>query len=171
MITNINNDGLGIWGNAFGQVDIDCIKYPQTMYKWLFKLNTTEVTIGIIDKIYIDKSCENNKYCFSIFPKNDYGDKTFYALGNGGHLESHNIDISQAMMTSINNRYGIYTKFGDILSMIFDTKRRTLRYLHNEKDLGIAFNDIDVTKIYRMAVSVYLQSSSVQLMDFRFGSF
>ena len=43
---------------------------------------------------------------------------------------------------------------GDILEMILDLNEKTLRYILNGKDCGIAFNDIDDGS-YRLAVTCW----------------
>ena len=45
-----------------------------------------------------------------------------------------------------------FMKQGDKIEMILNMKEGTLRYIVNDKDYGIAFEDIDKTKKYRLAV-------------------
>ena len=52
--------------------------------------------------------------------------------------------------------------------MVFNIKQKTLTFIKNHKDNGIAYSDIDTTKIYSMAVSVnFIQNhEGVELTQF-----
>ena len=53
--------------------------------------------------------------------------------------------------------------------MILNMYAKTLSFVHNEKDHGIAYRNIDFsddTK-YNMAISVYGENDTVQLIDFQ----
>ena len=61
--------------------------------------------------------------------------------------------------------YGIKWSIGDILTTVLDTNNKTIEYILNNKSLGIAFTDVDVTKRWYPAASL----SIGQQCRFNFG--
>lgn len=87
-------------------------------------------------------------------------DKLFgysYCLSNGYKL------FQGALM-----RYGDKINEGDILCLILDLNKKQIKFMVNDKDLGIAFRNIicrkDVT--YRLAVSLHSINDSVTITKF-----
>merc|ERR1712228_1023042 len=52
------------------------------------------------------------------------------------------------------DNYGVRCKSGDVVEMTLDLDRRTLSFAVNEKDYGVAFNEIAEGE-YRAAVTLY----------------
>ena len=55
-------------------------------------------------------------------------------------------------------------KDGDIIDMILDLDERTLKYIVNGNDLGIAFEDIELTE-YRACIDMCEEKTSIQIMS------
>ena len=49
--------------------------------------------------------------------------------------------------------------------MIINSKNKTIRYFVNDKDQGIAFQNIDITKIYHLAVC-FASTDSIKIVKF-----
>ena len=63
--------------------------------------------------------------------------------------------------------YGETTcKQGDIVEMVLDLDQFTLRYIRNGEDLGIAFENIEVTE-YVAAISMYRKGDAVELSSYQ----
>ena len=59
-----------------------------------------------------------------------------------------------------NNNYGaIWNKKGDILEIVLNLDKRTLSFKVNDKDFGVAFENIKVAK-YRLAMSFFMNKGS-----------
>lgn len=62
------------------------------------------------------------------------------------------------------NSYGKHAKDGDIVEMIVDLEKMTLRYLINEEDQGIAHENIFKDR-YRVAVYLYEIDCKIELIE------
>ena len=154
-IVNVVN-AVTSWRSAYGEMIIDSIKYPNAVYQWTFKINMNSVSIGIVsvqDDIENDNSVEgylgwHNK---------------FYALGNDGDLESSSQGYPQDTI------YKERSTVGDIITMIYNAKNKTLSFIKNETPVKIACKDVDIATKYRLAISTWCrgQDETIELTDFK----
>ena len=151
-----------------GKVDIDFNKYPNAIYKWKFNIEAQQASIGI-------ESDPNRKrindYCFpsSTYDKSRY----YYAIGDAGDLEYQDSKGSWDSYDSITGKVGKYVDGihkSDVIEMILNVSKKTMIFHKNGKDLGVAYNDIDNSKTYHMAICLQGDGGNVgeyvELSDF-----
>ena len=123
----------------------------QGVHRWIFRINKvnrsgSSMTIAIWKTKYIENI-----------------DRCLYDAANG---KSYGWMITGLYLTSA-GRYGIdKPKDGDIIEMIIDLNKRTLRYFCNGIDLGDAYQDIDKTT-YRAAISMYNRDDCIELIAYQ----
>eukprot|EP01084_Bolivina_argentea_P000398 750_1 len=151
------------WNSVFGLVVISSDNNPNAIYCWSFKVtfnaptyHTTAPSIGIVsDTKAIDD------YCFSDRDREDeyhyYGWETTWK-----EIRSNNVDITTK------HPFGDYPKIksGDILKMEVNLKNKSIKHFYNDKDLGIAFNNIDLNYKYYLGIS-FADQDRVQIVDFK----
>ena len=124
----------------------------KAIYKWIFKILTC-----LDDTIYIGIDSSNKKYINS-----DYGhhcrECDMYSFGQGNIYHEH-------LFSS--NHYGTKIKEKEIIIMEINTQKQTLKYYTNDKDHGIAAENIDfINNSYHLAIGLYDKEDSVQLKKF-----
>ena len=148
------------YNTAYGNVQIDGNKH--ILYEWTFKIYFQSIKFTMV--IGIDSSnkyFKNSKYTVSI---NKY---PHYSNCNGtisSNKQCDNVEEFFRRLLYEQNRW----KIGDIIKMEINTKNKTIKYKHNDKDLGIAYKNIDFTnnKIYNLAIFLYAEKAAVQLLNF-----
>ena len=155
-----NGDGLV---NGYGEIWINCPKNKKLIYEWTFVYDVDTMSIGIDS--YDSYSYES---CFNQF----YNGYKFYAWDccQGG-LSSYkcNNTISENKKYEYDATQIWDNGFRGVVKMIFNIKDKTIRYIKNNIDFGIAFKNIDTSLKYRMAVSILTDPhriSTVTLSDF-----
>ena len=75
------------------------------------------------------------------------------------------VSVPKNDLKSVRKPYGeIFGKQGDTMEVVLDVKMGELKYIVNDTDYGIAFDDIDQNKEYRLAISINSTSvCSIQL--------
>eukprot|EP01084_Bolivina_argentea_P273291 465483_1 len=148
--------------NVFGSIVIDSNKHPNTIYSWTFKLtsnhtlfSTSLPSIGIVSNVI-----SVDDYCFNMY----VGGKKHYLYSHYGW------DISSGKVRfknrSCDYNASCHIESGDMIKMEVDLKHKTLKYFQNDKDLDVAFEDIDLNFKYCLAISFPPWSNQVQIIDF-----
>ena len=137
---------------AYGNIDIIGTKYFQ--YEWEFEI----IKMNDYVAIGIDSSGKS------------YTEDQFHDGENTNLFYAYESDSPFGLKYTIDGSYtygNVALVVGDKIKMILNIKDKTLQYHINDKNQGIAFDDIDFSgnKIYNMAVMVY--TSSVKLLNFQ----
>eukprot|EP01084_Bolivina_argentea_P129882 229355_1 len=79
--------------------------------------------------------------------------------GKGGNYDRYNVGYSGYDAIKINydnngKEYGEKYSKGDVITVCLDLNKKCISFKKNDKDFGVAFDDICVTE-YRLAVSMY----------------
>ena len=114
------------------------------VHKWCFQLFKCHrrgftITIGVWKTKYAVVT--NQALYSSIHKSKCYGYITTFAEATHGD--------------GMNAQHGEKCKEGDIVDMILDLERLEIRYSVNDKDLGVAFKEIEQTE-YRAAVICFM---------------
>eukprot|EP01084_Bolivina_argentea_P212518 361225_1 len=141
---------------VFGTVVIGLDNYPNAIYCWSFKvtlypspmLNVWPFVQLLYDSPFIGivsarKAINNDCFSKKEYAYNFYGrDTTWKSL----KCNNYNLTIAS---------YGAYDKIksGDIIKMEVDLKNKSIKYFHNNKDLGFTFNEIDLNYKYYLGIS------------------
>ena len=148
--TNMGNGKGTVYGNICIDSQIECI------YKWKFKILVNTETYGIYfgidssNKKFLDDDfsyfrADNQSKCYS------YGDGTVYTSGK---------------LT----KYGDETLDGflnvETVQIELNTKDRTIKYIVDDIDQGIAFKNIDITLKYHIAITTYYEDTSIKILSF-----
>ncbi len=131
---------------------IYCIKkVSKGKHKWEFKYD--KVTPGQWNLIGIAKTSKT-------LPT----EKAFmgYSEGNGYAFAGPQQTTAEPRWKS----YGTKCKSGDIVEMILDLDKRTLSYIINGKDYGIAEDQIEKTE-YRAGVTLYKNDDKITLLSYQ----
>ena len=132
------------WKSIYGELAINCndIKQRSGIYEWKFNSNVIESQLELYQQ----------HQCFLLFcVKNCY----YYALGDDGNKEymsSKGRWIGQGGA----RYYCDKPQKGDKITMKLNLPKRTLSFCKNGHDLGIAFDDIDISEsmVYHMALGI-----------------
>ena len=146
------NVGFG-WRSAYGKYKIECARQSNAIFEWIFDINADAVSIGICSiDVYRDgeKTRLFHMYCFGSANENG----TYYALGNDGVLEYQDLNGAWNKGQEEKIFYEKKTQKGDTVKMILDISNKSLNFIRNDVNVGIAYSDIDTSKIYTMAVSM-----------------
>ena len=93
-------------------------------------------------------------------------------MDDDGSLEWQTCDISWDGLDGTHREYGEKIKQGDEIKMILIPSKGILRYERNGKDLGVAYDNIDTSKTYCMALAVFPSKKGyLQLTSFFIKSF
>ena len=145
------------WYAIYGELDICCKDKTEQnyIYEWTLSVNTNRVSIGLITHRNVI-----SEYCFG-----GAIDGNYYAIGDTGCLEWQNAN-SLWDITDMKS-YSDVIKKGDEIKMIFDASKGILSYHKNGKDLGIAYDNVDISKTYCMALAVRCYPGEyIEIMDF-----
>lgn len=71
-----------------------------------------------------------------------------------GHAKKKCLDNEMNIKRSVYGKENQFSTKGDKLEMILNMKDGTLRYIVNDEDYGVAFDNIDTTQKYRLAIRV-----------------
>eukprot|EP01084_Bolivina_argentea_P215870 366589_1 len=85
----------------------------------------------------------------------------FYAISSGAET----YQISE-LGDIVSEQYGDYFDEGDIVSIEFNTNKKTLQVHINSVNQGIAFRNIDVLKTYYLSVIMHRKKDSIQIIDY-----
>eukprot|EP01084_Bolivina_argentea_P051514 94772_1 len=164
MKLNKQNDTVNMRGDfedelrantVYGNIEINNINF--TKYIWIFKILKMNKDSFIC--IGMDSS---NKQCieYDFYVSTDH---SYYAyeIGTDSSCKTNDIDGADA--------YGLCGNEGDIIKMELNISNNLLKFCHNHKDLGIAFDDIDFSdgKVYHMATFLTNASTCIQLIHFQ----
>ena len=139
-----------VYGNICIDSEIECV------YKWKFKILENKNWFGV----YFGIDSSNKK-----FLDRDYRDWTaenkskHYAYGDQKIFTNHKM-----------SRYGDQTLKGfmnvETVQIELNTKDRTIKYIVDDIDQGIAFKNIDITLKYHLAISTYRRYLSIKILSF-----
>ena len=125
-------------------------QYKFKIISWGGSQDTTsfwDVGIGIISLDWCNPDKLKNK-CYQEYPE-----------GYGYHTSK-----ARAENNSLITRYGTYCKRGDIVTMTVDLENHQIAYKVNDKDLGVAYNQIE-SKTYRIALYLFNEGAKVQILN------
>ena len=129
-------------------------------YIWKFKVLSKQSSAPIA--FGIDAS--NKKYIKGYFCSS-FNPFTFYAYRSNRNAFSRGYKCAKNMPRSC---YGHGLDMEDIIIMTVNTKSKSISFCHNDKDLGIAYQNIDFSdnKRYHMAVWTNYAATAITLIDF-----
>ena len=151
-IVESNNSSM-IWNTVYGTVDIDVNKFTNMIVHWTFKIEYKYVVIGI------DSSDSEYTERFGWGTNNDKNHYGWYGMG---------ILYSKCPWEKSGNPQFVK---GDIIKMELNVPQKVLKYYKNDQDIELQFDDIDVTKTYRLSVSIlcyYDTRGKLQMIDSNF---
>ena len=143
-------------GTVYGNMYIMETK-PPIIYSWTFETSATPVGMEMVPMVGISDSTEPIHW-------SDYGENVdwFVFYGKSNQIDSQ----SNGEHATTFKDYGTF-KNGDNIKMEINTKKQTVRYYINEKDQGIAFENIDFrTKKFKFIVMIHRKDYKVKLIDF-----
>ena len=109
------------------------------------------------------------QYCFGAAEIGTNKNARYYALADIGGLEYQDAsgawnDIGVGLQQPF---YEEATKKGDTIKMVLNVSEKSLTFIKNGIDNGIAYKDIDTSKIYKMAVALqFVGEDTVELTKF-----
>ena len=129
-------------------------KINEGKYEWEFKIinidnndDYAELDIGIW-KTRFKKKITNS----------------WFNSGANAYVFSFNQGILWDKKEQLNwKKYGIKVKSGYTINMILDIDKRTLSFNINDKDYGVAFDNIEVTS-YTAAINCYSKGTHIELL-------
>ena len=140
---------LTVYHTVYGKVAVNIKTFKNRTASWEFKIKDRFIAIGIDSSNYE----KTEEFCFGYTNKsNNYG---WY--GGDGHLYSNSSFKSCEAMQN-----------GDIIRMELNGNKRTLKFYKNDKDINLQFNNVDISKTYRLAISIYNSTNAVQMIDSEF---
>ena len=148
-------------GTAYGNIMINGDE--DHVLVWIFKI------IKCKDGLYIGIDSSNRKHPDSE-PIDPWTKKyTFWSYAGGANaFLFYNIQDEMKNGCVNNGFYAEDWRDNDILRMEVDVPNQTIKYILNDKDTGIAFNDINLKgKQFCLAISSEEGGQSVQLLDFQ----
>lgn len=152
MVETQPSSDNGGWFTAYGDNIIDVNKNANCIITWTIKIYKAYCAIGI------DSSdCKMiNDWCFNLWRNKSQ----YYGWGYSGQLHAFKQNV----------RYNSGFKDGDIIKMELNLQSKSLKYYVNDNDMNFGFDDIDITKTYRLAISLFVDQSvenvKVQILDF-----
>eukprot|EP01084_Bolivina_argentea_P319735 554589_1 len=159
----------GYWYCVYGTIIIDKKKHPDSIYKWKLRLNKSNKEC-VLPSIGIVVVNDNTKlpldyYCFVIASGQSYPCEYYGFELTWGSIRSKEIDdqIGDCLYHSLKNDINE----GDIIKMELNIKNKTLKYYLNDKDLGIAFKNINMNYKYCLAISFASKGIQIQIVDFQ----
>ena len=141
------------WNTAYGNIVIDINETPNLIYRWTIAKNTNATLIGI----EIDDFRNINSNISAFHRGDDYP----YYYWFVDHFLQRN-DASENLEQRYRNKKA--PKNAEI-TMELNCKDRTIRFIVNKEDFGIAFTKIIPGYNYRFGVSL-CQNGDVQLVNF-----
>ena len=159
-------DDRGAFPSAFG----DLVIGKGESMEWKFKLKTkagaNAIMIGVIEEDKAEKARDTLGEFFACINKTE-GGRSFYCY-LGTKYASHGVDTNAYIGDTIFEK----VKHHNMVIMTLDMTEnkgilsfKTGKFKDDEIiDHGVAFNDIDVEKKYRMAVSLWSALENVQIV-------
>ena len=126
-IAIINHSQDVDWSAMRGALQICCDKKEQNcIYEWTFYIKAPRVIIGIFSPGKADRCCLTNAF-------------------EARHLNG-------VWTYKYKRDYDVEINYGDEIKMLFNSSKGILSFHRNQIDLGIAHDDIDISRIYCMVV-------------------
>jgi hypothetical protein len=139
---NIVSSGIHTW-----QFEID-----NGVIGWWYFIGIWKVFSGKMQlKAYFNAFEKNNSYAFS--------------LGKARCVDPNVPNKEDWKGDDQGHKYGCVCKTGDIISMCLDFQHRTLSFVINDTDYGVAFSEIEQTS-YRAAIGLFYTNEAVRLLDY-----
>ena len=156
VITQIGDES---WNSAFAMFIAEPSKNPNTIFKWTLEyfrseLFITAMSVGIVSNT-ADDDYDTDLYCFSRPCKYN-----FYAWEAAWECtRTHSAQNEREYGESPDDGY-------HEIIMELNTKLKSLKFIHNNVDYGIAFDDIDMNLSYRLAASFADKGDKLKIVDF-----
>ena len=127
------------YGDTWGDQLLDC---------------TFDISIGIIDF----------ELCKSLWTMREKCEVTKELIGCLSPAYCYTTSIGKKSSDGDVSKYGIKCKSNDIITMMVDLNNYNIRYKVNDQDLGVAYDDIDVTD-YRVGVTLQGKGSKIKIIN------
>ena len=133
------------------------------MLVWIFKI------IKCKDGLYIGLDSSNKKHIDTNFIDHWTTEYTFWCYAGGANSYLFYNMQDEMKNGCVNNEFDAEDwRDNDILRMEVDVPNKTIKYILNDKDTGIAFKDINLKgNQFYLAISSEEGGESVQLLDFQ----
>ena len=161
------------WRSLFGSIVIDCTLHSDSICQWTLKLHTKYLdreyfSFGIMDNEFINKDTLSfNQYCFNRGEYHNYGlsvntENTYSGLEFSKVLAKTSLSIEDEFSIP-----QVLSNMADnVLKLVFNIKARTIEFIGNGKSWGMSFENIDVTRKYRLGICLYNPTSKIEIVDF-----
>lgn len=149
------------WSTAVGSTIIDFKKNPTKLfYEWTIVSNTNEIFIGIDSTPNIRRLTDNvlDSNIFNVYNEHKY--YGWCSLGRNS-AESLLVTNDKTSQFPVNWKHGIRGK----IKMIIDCNNKQIIFVRDQQNLGITFENIDLSKKYHLAICLYKKGSWVQIID------
>lgn len=133
---------FAIWNTAYGDVDIDTNKFKDMIVNWTLKMEGYYGVIGIAPSNY---SKTEGGFVFRF--ANDDTPGIYGWHGNTGCLRSTGLSGG-------GKDCGLKFGKGDTIKMELNVKEKVLKFYRNSDNNHVKIDNIDTTKIYRLAISL-----------------
>ena len=151
------------WSNTnFGNIEIDSM--CNNIYKWKLKVTARDKKLG--EKVLISLGISSGTNKAIVFPREK--NAIFYGFNCGLKYRRDRRETKESMLNFEHELYAKDLNCGDIIEIILDLQQSFISLIINEKNYGVAFDDVESNENlkYRLAVSFCDKDVSVELLDF-----
>ena len=153
------------WNTSYGKVIIDMNNTPNTIYRWMIEINSSKPSIMIGLVAVFNFRLTDLQSCISNAISHFYGYTgkrcEYYAWYPATGLFSN----SASTKISASKKYEADIPQNCEIIMELNCKARTLRFIVDETDYGVAFGKVYRKQNYRFGISIG-GNSTVQLSHF-----
>ena len=158
------NNEYTSWQSVYGEYEIDYNKQKNSIIEWTFDVKARQSSFGITNVTLL------SGYVFGDYQIRSNQNARYYALADTGELECQDGDGAwndHGDRYKGKRTYAECIEKGDTIKMILDLSQKSLTFIKNGIDFGIAYKDIDTSKIYKMAICMqFYEGDSVELKNF-----
>ena len=181
-LSSSNNDKLTIaskvngsdeaWETMYGSIIVDSHLYPMSKMEWTIKICASQYLqffmIGLME--YATNPIFDG-YCFVSLSKSKFyawmnsTQNTWHQLKNNDY--DANVRILRGKIANNQDTNMLMTNQDNILKLVLNTKQKTIAYYGNSIAYSKMFDNIDVSRKYRLAICVYNKNTVIEIVNFR----
>lgn len=140
------------WNTAYGDLPIVIKNTPNHIYSWTISTTDRNISIGLDSSEF---SALNTDFIISTGIYHCWATNQGLITNQG---DCSNVDIATKYTSEISS-------YSQLITMELNCKQRTIKFIRNGMDYGIAFKNLDDRLTYRFVISIQ-SDSCVQLLNF-----